>query len=74
MQEKEAAIDAVARSEIKVEAAFDQAAIDRENARTEQERKRMDNELLRKLTERRNRDTLGDDDRDSGRRGRHGGW
>src|SRR5204863_3246638 len=36
MQEKEAAINSVARSEIKVEAAFDQAAIDRENARNEQ--------------------------------------
>ena len=74
MQEKEAAIEAVARSEIKVEAAFDQAQIDRENAQVEQERRRMDNELLRKLTERRNRDTLDDDGRDSGRRGRHGGW
>src|SRR5882762_1081781 len=76
MQEKEEAINSVARSEIKVEAAFDQAAIDRENARTEQERKRMDNELLRELTKRRNNDTLGGDDnpKDNGRRGRHGGW
>src|SRR2546429_3859654 len=76
MQEKEEAINNVARSEIKVESAFDQASIDRENAQVEQERRRMDNELLRELTRRRNRDTLGDDDnpKDSGKRGRHGGW
>lgn len=59
MQEKEEAINNVARSEIKVESAFDQAAIDRENARVEQERKRMDNQLLQELTRRRNEDTLG---------------
>jgi hypothetical protein len=69
MQEKEEAINSVARSEIKVEAAFDQASIDRENARVEQERKRMDNELLRELTRKRNQDTLGD----SGNKGRYGG-
>jgi hypothetical protein len=69
MQEKEAAIEAVARSEIKVEAAFDQAVIDRENAKNEQERKRMDNELLRELTKRRNDDTLGG----GGSKGKYGG-
>ncbi len=71
MQEKEEAINSVARSEIKVEAAFDQAAIDRENARVEQERKRMDKELLRELTKRRNDDTLGGGD--SGSKGKYGG-
>lgn len=75
MQEKEKGIQSVSRSEIAVQAAFDQAEIDRENARSDQERKRMDNELLRELTRRRNQDTLGDDDRkDNGKRGRHGGW
>ena len=69
MQEKEAAIEAVARSEIKVEAAFDQAAIDRENAKVQQERVRMDNELLRELTKRRNDDTLGG----GGSKGKYGG-
>ena len=72
MQEKEEAINNVARSEIKVETAFDQAAIDRENARVDQERKRMDNELLRELTKRRNDDTLGGGG--SGNKGRYGGW
>lgn len=71
MQAKEEGIHAVSRSEIAVQAAFDQAAIDRENARSEQERKRMDNELLRELTRRRNEDTLGND---SNGRGRYGGW
>jgi hypothetical protein len=71
MQAKEEGIHAVSRSEIAVQAAFDQAAIDRENARSEQERKRMDNELLRELTRRRNQDTLGND---SNGRGRYGGW
>jgi len=70
MQEKEAAIQSVAHSEIKVEAAFDQASIDRENAKVQQERVRMDNELLRELTRRRNNDTLGGD---SGSKGRYGG-
>jgi hypothetical protein len=76
MQHKEAGIQAVARSEIAIDAAFNQASIDRENAAMQQERTRMDNELLRDLTKRRNRDvTGGDDDRkDSGRGGRHGGW
>lgn len=69
MQEKEEAINSVARSEIKVEQAFDQAAIDRENARVDQERKRMDNELLRELTRRRNDDTLGG----GGSKGKFGG-
>jgi len=62
MQAKEEGIHAVSRSEIAVQAAFDQAAIDRENARSDQERKRMDNELLRELTRRRNQDTLGSDE------------
>jgi hypothetical protein len=70
MQEKEEAINSVARSEIKVEQAFDQAAIDRENAKVQQERVRMDNELLRELTRKRNNDTLGGD---SGSKGRYGG-
>jgi hypothetical protein len=70
MQEKEVGIAAVARSEIAIDKAFDQAAIDRENAKSEQERKRMDNELLRELTRRRNQETLGD----SGSKGRYGGW
>jgi hypothetical protein len=76
MQQKEVGIQSVARSEIAVEAAFNQAEIDRENARMRQERDRMDSELLKELTMRRNRETLGDDDgpKDSGRRGRHGGW
>ncbi len=79
MQQKEAGIQSVARSEIAVEAAFNQAEIDRENARSEQERKRMDNELLRELTVRRNREITGadgpsDDRKDSGRGGRHGRW
>jgi hypothetical protein len=59
MQAKEEGIHAVSRSEIAVQSAFDQAAIDRENARSDQERKRMDNELLKELTRRRNDDTLG---------------
>jgi hypothetical protein len=71
MQAKEQGIQSVSRSEIAVQAAFDQAAIDRENARNDQERKRMDNELLRELTRRRNQDTLGDGD--PGRKGRYGG-
>lgn len=71
MQAKAAGIQSVARSEIAVQAAFDQAAIDKENAANQQERNRMDNELLRQLTMKRNRDTLGDDD---GRKGRYGGW
>jgi len=70
MQEKEATIQSVAHSEIKVEQAFDQAAIDRENAKVQQERVRMDNELLRELTRRRNNDTLGGD---SGSKGKYGG-
>lgn len=78
MQQKESGIQSVARSEIAVEAAFSQAEIDRENAKSEQERKRMDNELLRELTLKRNREITGDDSddsrRDSGKRGRHGGW
>jgi len=78
MQHKEAGIQAVARSEIAIDAAFNQAAIDRENAAMQQERHRMDNELLRDLTRRRKREVAGDDDsnsrRDSGSRGRHGGW
>lgn len=76
MQQKEAGIQAVARSEIAVDMAFNQAAIDRENAAMQQERTRMDNELLRELTRKRNNDTLGSDDsgKDNGRRGRHGGW
>lgn len=76
MQQKEAGIQSVARSEIAVEAAFNQAEIDRENARMRQERDRMDSELLKELTMRRNRETLGDDDnpKDTGRKGRHGGW
>src|SRR5258708_6683454 len=78
MQHKEAGIQAVARSEIAIDAAFNQAAIDRENAAMQQERHRMDNELLRDLTRRRNRELAGDDDsnsrKDSGSRGRHGGW
>jgi hypothetical protein len=48
MQQKEVGIQSVARSEIAVEAAFNQAEIDRENARMRQERDRMDSELLRK--------------------------
>src|SRR5437588_12452515 len=71
MQQKEAGIQAVARSEIAIDMAFNQASIDRENAAMQQERTRMDNELLRELTRKRNRDTLGDDD--PGRKGRYGG-
>jgi hypothetical protein len=71
MQQKEVAIQSVARSEIAVETAFDQAAIDKENAKAIQERTRMDNELLRELTRKRNRDTVGGDD--SGGKGRYGG-
>ncbi len=67
MQAKAAGIQSVARSEIAVEAAFDQAAIDRENARVQQERTRMDNELLKQLTLRRNEETLNGG-------GRHGRW
>lgn len=69
MQAKEEAINSVSHSEIKVEAAFDEADIARENARNDQERKRMDNELLRELTRRRNDDTLGG----GGSKGRFGG-
>jgi hypothetical protein len=67
MQAKAAGIQSVARSEIAVEAAFDQAAIDRENARVQQERTRMDNEVLKQLTMRRNEETLNGG-------GRHGRW
>jgi hypothetical protein len=78
MQQKEVGIQSVARSEIAVEAAFNQAEIDRENARMRQERDRMDGDLLKQLTMRRNRETLGNDDddspKDNGRKGRHGGW
>jgi hypothetical protein len=70
MQQKEAGIQAVARSEIAVDMAFNQAAIDRENAAMQQERTRMDNELLRELTRKRNVDTLGSD---SGSKGKYGG-
>jgi hypothetical protein len=70
MQAKEEGIHAVSRSEIAVQSAFDQAQIDRENARADQERKRMDNELLKELTRRRNDDTLGSD---SGSKGKYGG-
>jgi hypothetical protein len=63
MQHKATGIHAVAHSEIAVEQAFDDAAIERE-------RKRMDNDLLRGLNQRRNEDTLGGD---SGRKGRYGG-
>jgi hypothetical protein len=73
MQQKETAIQSVARSEIAVETAFDQAAIDKENAKAMQERTRMDNELLRELTRKRNRDTLGDNDSGKGRYG-GGSW
>ena len=72
MQQKEEAINSVSHSEIKVESAFDAADIARENAKSEQERKRMDNELLRELTKRRNDDTLGGGG--SGDKGRYGGW
>ncbi len=72
MQQKEAGIQAVARSEIAVDMAFNQAAIDRENAAMQQERTRMDNELLRELTRKRNNDTLGGDSGSS--KGRFGGW
>jgi len=72
MQQKEAGIQAVARSEIAVDMAFNQAAIDRENAAMQQERTRMDNELLRELTRKRNDDTLGGGG--SGSKGRYGGW
>jgi len=71
MQHKEAGIQAVARSEIAIDMAFNQASIDRENAAMQQERTRMDNELLRELTRKRNNDTLGGD---SGSKGRFGGW
>jgi Lhr-like helicase len=70
MQQKEAGIQAVARSEIAVDMAFNQASIDRENAAMQQERTRMDNELLRELTRKRNNDTLGGD---SGSKGKYGG-
>jgi hypothetical protein len=69
MQAKEESINSVAHSEIKVEMAFVEADIHRENAQTEQERKRMDNELLRELTRRRNDDTLGG----GGSKGKFGG-
>ena len=69
MQHKEAGIQAVARSEIAIDMAFNQASIDRENAAMQQERTRMDNELLRELTRKRNNDTLGD----SGSKGKYGG-
>ena len=59
MQQKEQAISEVARSEIAVEKAFDQADIDRENAKAIQERTREDNKLLRELTLQRNREILG---------------
>jgi len=72
MQGKEEAINSVAHSEIKVEMAFVEADIHRENAQTEQERKRMDNELLRELTRRRNNDTLGGDSGNKRQFG--GGW
>jgi len=71
MQQKEVGIQAVARSEIAVEKAFDQAQIDRENAAMQQERHKMDNELLRELTRRRNDDTLGGGG--SGSKGKYGG-
>jgi hypothetical protein len=75
MQQKESGIQAIARSEIAVDMAFNQADIDRENARMKQERDRMDNELLRDLARKRNRETVGDDDRpDNNRKGRYGGW
>jgi hypothetical protein len=73
MQHKETGIQAVARSEIAIDAAFNQAAIDRENSAMQQERHRMDNELLRDLTRRRNQEISGNDS-DSGKSGRHGGW
>ncbi len=69
MQQKEAGIQSVARSEIAIDAAFNQAQIDRENAAMRQERERLDNELLRELTRKRNNETLGD----SGSKGRYGG-
>ena len=47
-----------------------QAAIDRENAAMQQERTRMDNELLRELTRKRNVNTLRDN---SDRKGKYGG-
>ena len=74
MDQKETAIHHVARKEIAITTAFNQADIDRENAAMQQERTRMDNELLRELTIKRNRDTLGNDDGNKGRFDNRGGW
>jgi len=71
MDAKESAIHSVARKEISIEGAFQDANIAKENAETDQERKRMDNELLRELTRRRNDDTLGGGG--SGSKGKYGG-
>lgn len=62
MEHKATGIHAVAHSEIAVEQAFDDAADARE-------RKRMDNDLLRGLNQRRNDDTLGG----GGSKGKYGG-